>query len=65
LKKSAKSQFKTHTPGMKSVADFLVILESSRPNAEDFYYKSLTRRGYSLVTGVMRDAELTYIHLHY
>lgn len=67
LEKPEKSQPSSKYPslGMKSVAYFLVILESSRPNAEEFYYKSLTRReGYLLVAGVMSDAELTYLYIN-
>ena len=67
LEKSEKSQpsAKYPSPGMESVAYCLVILESSRPNVGDFYYKSLTRReGYLLVMGVTRDAELIHIYIY-
>lgn len=67
LEKPEKSQpsSKYASLGMKSVAYCLVILGSSRPNVEEFYYKSLTRReGYLLVAGVMSDAELTYLYIN-
>lgn len=67
LKKSEKCQSGLKYPSseMKSVADFLVITKSSRPNVEDFYYKSLARReGYLVVMGVLSDAELSYIYIY-